>query len=60
MSLLYTADDYEGFAFANPENLRTGPLGEVADYQIVAAPSGLQSEIGCWLTLPTACVTQVS
>jgi len=58
--MLYIAQDYEGFTFSNPEKLRSGPFGEVADYQIVGAPSDLQSELGCWLTLPTSIVTQVN
>lgn len=57
--MTYTADGYEGFAFGNPEDLRKGPLGEVCDYQIVAAPAEMQSEIGCWLTLPTQLMTQM-
>ena len=58
--MLFTAADYDGFTFSNPEDLRSGPLGQVADYQIVGAPADLQSELGCWLTLPTSIVTQVN
>lgn len=59
MTITYTCPDYEGFIFANADNLRKGPLGEVADYQIVEAPADLRSEIGCWLTLPTRLITQL-
>lgn len=57
--MTYTADGYEGFTFGNPDDLRKGPLGEVCDYQIVGAPADMQSEIGCWLTLPTQLMTQI-
>ena len=56
--MIYTCNDYEGFTFANADNLRKGPLGEVADYQIVGAPADMRPEIGCWLTLPTKLMTQ--
>jgi len=44
---------YEGFTFAQGENRRNGPLGEVADFRIVGTPANMRSELGCWLTLPT-------
>lgn len=56
--ITYTHPDYAGFTFANADALRTGPLGEVADYQIVAAPADMKSEIGSWLTLPTTNIIQ--
>ena len=56
--ITFICDDYDGFVFANAENLRKGPLGEVADYQIVKAPAKLRAEVGCWLTLPTKLMAQ--
>ena len=58
--MLYIAQDYEGFTFSNADDVRDTPFGEIADYQIVGAPPELQSELGCWVTLPTRHVTQIS
>ena len=57
--MIYTANGYEGFTFSNLENTRVGPLGEVVDCQIVEAPKDLESEIGCWLSIPTRIITKV-
>ena len=59
IQMTYThKDDFAGFVFANPEDVRKGPLGEVCDYQIISAPAGEEAEIGCWLTLATANMVQ--
>ncbi len=56
--MTFTNSDYPGYLFANPEDVRKGPLGEVSDYQIVSTPNGEEAEIGCWLTLSTANMIQ--
>jgi|TARA_R110002110_G_scaffold332681_1_gene543665 hypothetical protein len=51
--MTYTNSDYPEFVFHNPTDLRTGPEGEICDYQILLAPKGMESEISCWLALLT-------
>jgi hypothetical protein len=53
MTTYICADGYEGYLFANQENIRTGPLGDVADFQIVKAPTQSKREVNKWLSLPT-------
>jgi hypothetical protein len=52
MATYICTDGYEDFLFANQENIRTGPLGDVADFQIVKAPTGSKREVSKWLSLP--------
>jgi hypothetical protein len=52
LQLYICIDGYEGFLFSNQENVRTSPLGDVADFQIVKAPAAFKREVNKWLSLP--------